>query len=530
MKSRKYYSLILITLFVLALQACGGGGGGGVVAVPTGAATVSVTDAPGDFDHVYITVKDVWFHESDVADPRAGDWLKYPLTTPVTIDLLSLSNGNMQAIWSNIQLPIGTYRQIRVFLEPTYDSALPAGTYHNYVVIGGNTYPLFVPDFDHGITLIGAFNITFGGSLKLAIDFDAGEDIVEFHEGLDYVLKPRLAYFDLDNAGAIKGQISSSGSLTAPDFVIKAEKLVTDGTSTYHAIQRWTMPDASGNFILYPISAATKTYDIVVRGLGHQTVIIKGVPVARGTTPSTATDLGLITMMTATNPDFAVAGSIASPTGAWVQFYQTIPGAGEYPYEIRFRHFNPLYGGFKQTFALSADPVHVGTYISSGLVSALTTTNPVEGLGNFNAVAGAILYSRSTPTLVSAATTTVSFPTPLTVVSPYKGNSVTGLIVMNNPGKMNNTMDRGLLFAVHGGMIVNAIDVNGQMAMGGPYTLGNLPGGTPGTPLPGAFYGIDAVGWLSTAPTGTYRSIGIPQIVDLRTGNDTADIDMLPLW
>ena len=297
-------------------------------------------------------------------------------------------------------------------------------------------------------------------------------------------------------------------------------------------IRRWTVPKADGSFILYPVSTrVTGTWDVVVRGLNTETMIIKNVPVAKGSTPlSNPTDLGTITPSPAGSPDYPVAGTIPSPTGAWVQFYQTLPGAGEYPYEIRFRHFNPLWGGFRQNFMLNDDQVQVGTFVSSGATLSFTQVTPVSGAGNYNAVAGAILYSRSAPALVTGSTTTVSFPAPLAVMSPYQDNSITGSIVMNNAMKMNNKMDRGLLFAVHGGMIVNAIGVNSQMVTGGAYTMTNLPGGTPATPLPGAFYGVDALGWLSSNPTGTYRAIAIPQIVDLRTGDDTADLDMLPLW
>jgi hypothetical protein len=66
--------------------------------------------------------------------------------------------------------------------------------------------------------------------------------------------------------------------------------------------------------------------------------------------------------------------------------------------------------------------------------------------------------------------------------------------------------------------------------MGSSYSLTNLPGGSSATLLPGAFYGIDAIGWLASDPTGTYRTIAIPQLVDLRTGDDTANMNMLPLW
>jgi len=46
-------------------------------------------------------------------------------------------------------------------------------------MIGANEYPLRVPDARHGIRLAGSFQITNGGMLRLAIDFDAGHDVVD---------------------------------------------------------------------------------------------------------------------------------------------------------------------------------------------------------------------------------------------------------------------------------------------------------------------------------------------------------------
>jgi hypothetical protein len=102
---------------------------------------------------------------------------------------------------------------------------------------------------------------------------------------------------------------------------------------------------------------------------------------------------------------------------------------------------------------------------------------------------------------------------------------------MHNQNTMNGMMDSGIVFAVHGGMIVNAVDVNSQMhmAMGGSYTMPNMPGGTPGKPHSLAFYGVEAIGWDSLHPR-LHRAIAIPAIADLRTGDDTnVTMDMLPL-
>jgi hypothetical protein len=101
---------------------------------------------------------------------------------------------------------------------------------------------------------------------------------------------------------------------------------------------------------------------------------------------------------------------------------------------------------------------------------------------------------------------------------------------MNNPLRMNGVMDTGFLFASHGGMIVNAIDVGSLMGTGASYSLPNVPGGTPANPLPLAFYGIEAVGWEAARPR-LHKAIAVPAIADLRTGSDAGiTMDMLPLW
>jgi hypothetical protein len=536
MKRHKLLVVVMVLLLTGSFQACSSSSSSNTgTASQSGSLSVLVTDAPGDFDHVFITVKDIWFHTSSTAGPNEAGWIKNPLASPITVDLLTLTNGTMSSLWSGVSLSVGDYQQIRLVLADSDDaltaSAIAAGlSYNNEVQDIGIEYPLHIPDAGHGILLVGHFTITAGGTLRLAIDFDADNDVVEFRHGEEYVLKPRLRYFDLDNVGAIIGTLSTGTTFTsAPRFVIKAEGLSDDGT--YHVINRWTVPKSDGSFVLYPVSAATtSTYDVLVRGLNYQTVIIKGVPVTKGTTPtSSATNLGTITMTAAAMPDFVSNGSITSPTGAWLNFYQTLPGTGEVPYEIRYRHFLPLTGTYP-AYPLSSEPILVGTYGTPPI--SLATATPTEHVGVYQAVADAILYNRSAwGNLVSASSQTVTIP-PLSVQSSWSANTISGNIVMSNPTRMNNKMTNGIVFAVHGGMIVNAIDANSQMATGGTYTMPNMPGGTPGSPHPLAFYGVESIGWSSTPMPGSskvFRAIAIPAIADLRTGDDTSvTMDMIP--
>ena len=348
--------VIAAMLVLVVLQACSGSGGGDSLFQPQGAVEVSLTDGPGEYDHVYITVRGIWFHTEAEAGPATRGWFRFPLSEPITVDLLSLSNGVVGSpVWKDLKLPAGTYRQIRLVLAPSDPSLLHPLTAeavkngmscNNEVVIGETHYSLRVPDARNGIMLNGDFRINPAGKLKLAIDFDAGHDIVDVvrNGSTEYILKPRLAYFDLDNAGAIIGSIDpvSAATNSTSRFVIKAEQVDDPENPKHHVVRRWTIVK-NGNFVLYPLRPGT--YDIVIRGLDYETVIIKGVPVTKGTTPSEGpTVIPSIEMVAGS--DYPVDGSITFPTGAWVNFYQTLPGDGEVPYEIRFRHFNPFIGKF----------------------------------------------------------------------------------------------------------------------------------------------------------------------------------------
>ncbi len=497
-----------------------------------GSVNVSITDAPANgFDHVWITVRDIWFNKSEDAGPMTSGWIKFPLSSAITIDLLDLSNGTVSApVWENIELPVGDYTQIRIFLAGTEaaltTSASDAGLqYNNQVDVTGDgtSYPLRVPDAMNGIRLTGEFSVKENGKLKLAIDFDAGNDVIEITQNgkTEYILKPKLTYFDLANAGAIVGRIDSSAADNNLDarFVFKAEQVNEEATA--HVVRRAAIANQDGTFVLYPL--APGSYDLVIRGLDYKTVIVKEIPVISGTTPTlNPTSVPEIGMTPAETQDYTVSASIAAPTGAWVTFMQTLPGDGEVPYEIRFRHFNPLTGTFAH-FPLSSDDFRTGTYDATGIT--LSAAIPVEGNGGYKAAAFSRMYEPSPYVTVTAENNCVSFDA-LSVKAPAVARSVSGSIVI--PEDMANTLDKGTLFAVHGGMVVHAVNIDSLMPAGGEYKIENLPGGSSETPLIGAIYGLDALGLSSSLPGTKAKAWAGP--ADLSSGAATGiDLEMTML-
>jgi hypothetical protein len=136
---------------------------------------VSATAAtPSQFTHVYITTQAVWFNTNANATPDDSGWAKFALKTPVTVDLVTQSNGTLGEVANDLRLAPGTYNSI--LLLPV-DPALPltasatavSATYNqeiDYTDAAGTTHPvkLILPNQEKGFIVTGAFKVPVGGS------------------------------------------------------------------------------------------------------------------------------------------------------------------------------------------------------------------------------------------------------------------------------------------------------------------------------------------------------------------------------
>src|SRR5262249_53905391 len=74
---------------------------------------VSVTGStPSQFTHVFVTTAEVWFNTNQNAGADDSGWAKFPLKTPVTVDLVQQSNGTLGEVANDLRLAPGTYRTI----------------------------------------------------------------------------------------------------------------------------------------------------------------------------------------------------------------------------------------------------------------------------------------------------------------------------------------------------------------------------------------------------------------------------------
>lgn len=524
------------TIFLMALLLSGCTGS---KIAPYGTVDVDVTDAPDlDYEHVFITVKKIAFHSNPDADSSATDWEIQDMSTkPVTVDLAQLSNGKLyadtsadnQALFSDVVLPSGTYRQIRLFLFSTDDATLAPSAiakglqYNNQATFeDGTNAPIRIPNIAEGIKLIPEtpLKVIAGKKARLALDFNLYDDMFEAspENQIECILKPRLGYFDMDRVGAIKGKVSFS-DLHTPYFTILAEQVVP-GKST-RVVRRLTTIDAnSGAFNLYPLPIPddkdTAVYDILLRGRNVQTVIVKNVTVRKGTRlGSGAVDLGTIPMDAGNEFEVQLENAI-HPSGAWLKFNQTL-ATDPISFEVRSRHLNPYTGKFSAPLSLSSDPIRVFDFSSgslSGPVSDAATA------GSFTAVAEAVLFERSASVSVSGTAGGTTLFTPNLPTASTSANNIEVLISI--PANLIGIVNKGYIIITSGGLIVDCYDADSLIAAGGgSFTIPNLSGGTTSTPLSGAYYGVNVLGWGNGE-----NASGSRFDINLTSGNGTAAITL----
>jgi hypothetical protein len=556
MKQYRYPALALAVAAALGLCACGGGSGSsnsgssGSGSTPTGTVNVNVMDAPTkDFDHVWVTIREIRFHTSNAVAANDPGWLSYPLATPVSVDLAALDNGSMSEVFAGLTPPAGTYQQIRFVLvsdaAPLSDSAVSAGlTYNdqvNYTDAAGASHvaALEIAAPTAGIGLNGTFTVTAATPLNLALDFDIGHDVVKFIHGGNnaFTLKPLLQYFDLSQSGAVNGQVdltnvcssTATAALTncAYNLVIKSEQLSADGS--HHAATRFTTIRPDGSFTLYPVRVpagqTTTNIDVLVRGRNMDTILVRGVPVTAGSTPTSnaATVSALPLPLTIDTEYTANASTPMSPSGSWLNFFQTLTATGqsEVPYEVRYRHVDPFTGVFVDAIPLSTGPIQLGAYVAGGSPT-LQANTPAQANGGFQVVASALDYTRAVDaTILTSGAPSFSFAQ--LAVNPAVGvaDSISGTIAQGTA----NQYDSGYLVVVRMGVIVQTLSISSVLTqnagMGGAFTVANLPGGTATQTLPGAYYYLYARVWNSASPLTTTKRIDFSGFADLRTGSAT---------
>ncbi len=204
--------LLVFVFSALALMAaCGGGGSSGG---DPGTLSLSLTDASGSYQAVYVTIKEVQVHLGG-NENSPNNWKKVDMPkSPITLNLLELVNGVRQNL-GLVSLQEGHYTQMRLIIGTEAELNLNGGVAHpyaNYVIDTQdppNTYELKIPSGEKtGVKIVNGFEITGGETTELILDFDAAHSVVQAGASENWLLKPTIKVRELPECTTIAGQVT----------------------------------------------------------------------------------------------------------------------------------------------------------------------------------------------------------------------------------------------------------------------------------------------------------------------------------
>lgn len=195
MKKIKFYvlSFSLMAFLFLSLGGCSSADD----STQTSRISVRMTDAPGDYDAVYLDVKDVLI-KSTVDNNDSEGWISVGDVQPKIYNLLDLTGGVTVLLADNV-VPSGFLGQVRLLLGD-----------NNTVVKNGITYPLKTPSAQQsGLKLKINQTLVAGATYDFLLDFDVERSIVvQAGNSGNYNLQPLVRVSTKANSGVIKGRIN----------------------------------------------------------------------------------------------------------------------------------------------------------------------------------------------------------------------------------------------------------------------------------------------------------------------------------
>ena len=206
-------ALILTMVSLPILISCKKSGTGGGIA----RLQVYLTDDPGDYESVYIDVKDV---QINVTGDDVNGWQSLKGVNANVYDLLKLVNDE-DTILADAEIPSGRLHQIRLVL----------GT-ENYVKLEGTAHliKLETPSAEQsGLKLNIQYDVTNERLYTIHLDFDVARSIVNTGNN-KYILKPTIRAILNAVGGTIKGIVMPKDFQTTVYAVQGSDTIATTST------------------------------------------------------------------------------------------------------------------------------------------------------------------------------------------------------------------------------------------------------------------------------------------------------------
>ena len=276
--SVSFKSLLVATLISVGLVSCNDDDSDGSSSEMANL-SIRMTDAPGDYDAVFIDVQGIEIQleaddDLDATDDdgtEGSEWVTVEDVNTGIYDLLELTGGVSQLL-ADTEVEAGYVGQMRLILGPD-----------NTVVVDGETKALNTPSAQQsGLKLQLNQRLEGGENYAFLLDFDVEQSIVETGNG-GYNLKPVIRLSAEANAGMVVGTTVVPAALNSD---VQSLVVLTGNGITVSA---YTNND--GDFALNGVPAGT--YDVKITpqiSSGLTVYTVSDVEVR----PNETTDLGEI--------------------------------------------------------------------------------------------------------------------------------------------------------------------------------------------------------------------------------------------
>jgi cysteine-rich repeat protein len=241
-----------IFLAAFALTACGGGGGSSNgVSDSGGGTTFWLTDAPAEYQAVYVTINEVQVNPTE--DEEDGWEPITDLDLPDQFELLMLSNGARTEL-GIADLAPGHYNQMRLILSEEQGA--------NYVIdADDDIVDLKVPSGGKtGIKLGNGFEIT-GDSTDIVLDFSVNKSVHVHPTGKNngkdkWILRPTVRVVEIENS--VEGAIDAGARVSAQVNDPNAENVKDE------VVEVASANEENGAYFMYlPVNTTGIPYNLV---------------------------------------------------------------------------------------------------------------------------------------------------------------------------------------------------------------------------------------------------------------------------
>lgn len=270
---KHYIYLTTILIFTLGLAACGGGGSG--TTAGTGTLVLGLTDGPGDFLHVFVTIEEIQINRQDEGQGESGWFTAMILDGEKTFDLMELQNGVIAEL-GLVELEAGHYNQLRLILgtEPDDPAVHP---FANYVVIEGSggedptdvELRVLPSELKNGIKIVRGFEIVSQGVTELILDFDAQRSVVQANGIKGWHLKPTIKILETVNnsiSGTVVDEAGEDSWLEGVSITAQKYNPEADDLQDEIAVIGSAITNILGDYFIY---LPPDTYNIVAAEAGY---------------------------------------------------------------------------------------------------------------------------------------------------------------------------------------------------------------------------------------------------------------------